>query len=193
MTTTLETLGFPRLPAGSDIVQQVRALPYALGFDAPTHFAARRGETFAANRDFSNLWITDQVAFYDASIDPSYRAALQELMDGGGEEGHLGMRNWLNDPDNLAFWDNAIVNNVGELGYARLISLNAAFGIGHDDFRLTYGGIRRYDAGTNVLTLNGTPFPGATATPFAFSAPTLTPEQKFELEHSAASEGIAEC
>jgi hypothetical protein len=60
------------------------------------------------------------------------------MIDGGGEHG-LGMRNWLTDTHNVAWWDNAVRQSVGDEGYARVVALNAAFAPGSKNYLLTYG------------------------------------------------------
>jgi hypothetical protein len=163
---------------GQDVVDSVRSLETPLGFGARDLYAEYQKNSFEMNVQMSNAWIQGQVEFFEKA-DSCTMAYLDGLMNGGGEEEGLGMRQWLSDPENVQFWDNFIQKNVGEDGYARLIALNGAFGPGSDSFQWTYGGIRQHHGETGMLTLDGLVV--ATEEAIAKFGEGLSSEAKFAL------------
>lgn len=129
-----------------------------IGVEAVDIFERIKSDSFENNVEFSNSWINQQTAFYDAASE-EYRNSVEEMIQGGGDEGGLGLGHWLTDPNNAAVWDEAVKSNIGEEGYARVVALNAAFSPQNDNnelFYLTYGGERRFEEATNTLRLQGT-------------------------------------
>jgi len=141
-----------RLMSGDTALKEARTITEPFGSESVKIFATIRKNSFEKNINISNQWIKDQISFYNKS-DDEYQLYLHEMMNGSGDGG-LGMTKWLTDKDNLAYWDKAVRRNVGDEGYARIVALNGAFGIGDDSFRLGYGGSHRFDQKTNQVTLN---------------------------------------
>ena len=154
----------PQKPTATEVLTWANSLPIPLGAEAFSVgiFDRLVEDSFENNIGFSNQWITDQIDFYDNQADDAYREYTTEIMEGSGDGG-LGMRFWLTDEDNLAFWDNAVRRNAGERGYARIVALNAAFTPGSDAFRANYGGSRSYDPETNTILFNDQEFPGVSS------------------------------
>ncbi|MDT4895658.1 MAG: hypothetical protein QOH25_735 [Acidobacteriota bacterium] len=146
-------------PSGDQVVKTVRAQAKPIGYEALAIYMKLRSAPFQQNVQFSNRWIQSHISYYDKSRDAGYRAYVKDMIDGGGDV-QLGMRSWLSDPKNVAWWDNAIRQSASDEGYARVVALNAAFAPGSNDYRLTYGGTRLYDSGKNMMSLNGTTRPG---------------------------------
>ena len=149
-------------PSGAEVVKMARAEAKPIGYEALAIYSKLRGAPFQQNVQFSNRWIQSHISYYDKTQDAGYRAYVKDMIDGGGDV-QLGMRSWLSDPKNVAWWDNAIRQSVGDEGYARVVALNAAFAPGSNDYRLTYGGTRLFDPAKAVMTLNGTSRPGLSA------------------------------
>ena len=145
----------PRTPTGEEVTSQIRTRTAPLGYGALKILNEIKQKPFKENVQFSNQWIQGHIDHYDKSSNQEYRAYVKEMIDGGGDV-ELGMRKWLSDPGNVAWWDNAIRQNVGDQGYARVVALNAGFPSGSDDYRVTFGGFRRYDVNANTMSLNGT-------------------------------------
>jgi len=185
VVTLLVAIGTPatgqELPSGKEVVTSARALKSPLGVEAPRIFNEIKDRTFTRNVRFSNEWILNQVIAYE-KVGATYKKSVAEMMEDGGIEGGLGMRSWLIDPDNEAFWNPTIRRLVGEKGYARVIALNGAFPPGSDDFQLTYGGVRRYDSKTNSLELNGVKFQDLDRKALLVVFPPKSPlDKKFEI------------
>jgi hypothetical protein len=149
-------------PSGAEVVKMVRAQAKPIGYEALAIYSRLRGAPFEQNVKFSNRWIESHITHYDKTKDAGYRAYVKDMIDGGGDV-QLGMRSWLSDPKNVAWWDNAIRQSAGDEGYARVVALNAAFAPGSNDYRLTYGGTRLFDPNKGMMTLNGTSHPGLSA------------------------------
>jgi hypothetical protein len=140
----------------NDLLKLTEKSVEPIGYQALAIYNERKTNSFADNIQFSNQWIVAQIKVYDESKDASYKEYNQEMIDGGGPEKALGVRNWLGDKENVAYWDNAVKNAIGEDGYAKLIALNAAFAPSDkSNYRLIYGGIRAFDAKTNTFSING--------------------------------------
>ena len=143
-------------PSGAEVVKMARARNQPLGFAALKVYEGTKNKPFEENVKFSNQWIRSHIDYYDKRAKPEYRAYVKDMIDGGGDV-TLGMRGWLSDPKNVSWWDNTIRGLVGEDGYARVVALNAAFPAGSEEYRIVYGGSRRFDPETNTMTLNGNP------------------------------------
>jgi hypothetical protein len=154
-------------PSGDTLIGQAMARVLPLGFGASTIYETLRAQKFENNVEFSNAWIKAQLAAFDAAS-PEFKAAVAPMIEGGGDHG-LGMRNWLTDQANVAWWDNTVKAAVGEDGYARVVALNAAFPPGSQDYLLTYGYERKYDAGKNIMALNDLEAPGMMKSVSAFT------------------------
>ena len=142
-------------PSGAEVIKIAQAKSQPLGFAALRNYENLRTKPFEENIKFSNRWIKSHIDYYDKKASAEYRAYTKDMIDGGGDVS-LGMRRWLTDPQNVAWWDNTIRKLVGDEGYARVVALNAAFPPGSENYRLTYGGTRRFDPKTNNMSLNGT-------------------------------------
>jgi len=143
-------------PSGAEVVKMARARTEPLGFNALKVYEEIKSNPFEENVKVSNQWIRGHIDYYDGKATPQYRAYVKDMIDGGGDV-TLGMRGWLSDPKNVSWWDSTIRGLVGEDGYARVVALNAAFPAGSEEYRLVYGGSRRFDSKTNTMSLNGTP------------------------------------
>lgn len=157
-TTSAQVRAPQTAPSGDEVVKMARAQAKPIGYEALAIYSKLRVAPFQQNVQFSNRWIQSHITHYDKSRDTAYRAYVKDMIDGGGDV-QLGMRSWLSDPRNVAWWDNAVRQSVGDEGYARVVALNAAFAPGSNDYRLTYGGTRLYDSDKAVMTLNGTARP----------------------------------
>jgi hypothetical protein len=168
-----------KFPPGEMLLAQAAAIQRPLGVDAYSTFLTLKNQSFENNVSFSNAWIEGQLEFFDKTPEEIYKLALAPMINGGGEHG-LGMRNWLTDSKNVAWWDNTVRDNVGEEGYARIVALNAAFYPGSREYLLTYGYDREYDLATNTMRLDGLPIEGALSAPNAFKfAPGTPPNNSF--------------
>jgi len=150
------TEGTQQLPPGTEVIKMARARTEPLGFKALKVYDNVKSKPFEENVKFSNQWIRSHINYYDKKAAPRYRVYVKDMIDGGGDV-TLGMRGWLSDPQNVAWWDSTIRKLVGDDGYARVVALNAAFPAGSEDYRIVYGGTRRFDPKTSTMSLNGTP------------------------------------
>lgn len=138
---------------GETLLAQAESRSSPLGFQAATIFKTIEQQSFESNVSFSNAWIKAQLKRYDSAPD-FYKKALAPMVEGGGEHG-IGMRNWLTDKENVAWWDKTVMKAVGEDGYARVVALNSGFAPGSKDYLLTYGFERKFDNKSGVMSLNG--------------------------------------
>jgi hypothetical protein len=141
-------------PSGQALIRQAETRAEPLGYKAAQIFKRLKAQNFEKNIEVSNAWIRAQVKFFDEKATPAYRAAVVSMLEGGGDHG-LGMRYWLTDQANVAWWDSNVRKAVGDEGYARVVALNEAFPAGSNEYALTYGYERKYDAATDTMDLNG--------------------------------------
>ncbi|PHN03965.1 hypothetical protein [Flavilitoribacter nigricans] len=154
LTPTLAT-------SSSEILSLAESVKEPIGIKALDIYEERKAQSFDDNVRYSNNWIQSQIDFYDSvsGENKGYSEYIEEMIEGGGPEKSLGMRGWLNDPDNVAFWDNAVQQSIGDDGYAMLISLNGAFQPEvSSQFRLIYGGTRLFHDQEDRLSINGSFF-----------------------------------
>jgi hypothetical protein len=143
-------------PSGAEVIQIAQARSNPLGYGALKVYEKIKARPFKENVQFSNQWIKGHIDYYDHKASPAYRDYVKDMIDGGGDVS-LGMRGWLSDPKNVAWWDNTIRKLVNDDGYNRVVALNGAFAPGSDDYRIVYGGSRKFNAATSTLSINGTP------------------------------------
>jgi hypothetical protein len=170
LAALLPGVAFGQVPTGAKLVQEAEARKAPLGQKAPEIYNKLVKQDFKKNVDTSNSWIRSQVEYFDKKADTSTKAALAHMTNGGGEHG-LGMRQWLTDPQNVAWWDNTVRKTVGDEGYARIVALNAAFPPGSRDYILTYGYDRKYDPASDVMALNEATTPGIMKSGARFNFP----------------------
>jgi hypothetical protein len=169
-----------QMPSGAALIKQAEEHPQPLGYKAAEIYQRLIAQDFAKNVEVSNGWIRAHLKFFDERAAPAYKAAVVSMLEGGGDHG-LGMRHWLTDQKNAAWWDRAVKQVVGDDGYARIVALNEAFPAGSEDYVLTYGYDRKYDAAADAMELNGAHFDGLMKQSPKFTfAPGAKVDQTFE-------------
>lgn len=142
---------------GSVLISKSESYERPLGVEAFTIYQVLKNQKFENNIAFSNAWIQGQLKAFDQSTDNTYKSALEPMVEGGHGHG-IGMRNWLTDKKNVAWWDKMVRDNSSDEGYARVVALNAAFYPGSKQYLLTYGFNREFDPSSKVMMLNDTKF-----------------------------------
>jgi len=165
---------------GAMLIQEAESRPAPLGQKASAIYKQLQRQSFKKNVSTSNSWIRSQVAFFDKKADAATKDALEHMTNGGGEHG-LGMRQWLIDPKNVAWWDNMVRKSVGDDGYARVVALNSAFAPGSKDYILTYGHTRKYDPAKDTMSLDDVSAPGVMKSAARFNfTPNVKQGETFE-------------
>lgn len=139
-------------PSAEEVVKTLKDRKTPVGVEAAEVFEQLQKNSFEKNVEFSNQWIKDQLAAIDKT-DKDYQEYVAEMVDGPGD-GALPMRRWLTDEKNVGTWDKNIQKLVGDDGYARVVAMNGAFKPGSEEFRLVYGGSRRYEPAKKAMMLN---------------------------------------
>ena len=152
--------------SGQQVLELVSQFSRPLGVNAAELRSQFLGKSFDEIVTLESQWSRSHVRVFDATTVEEHRGDLLTTMD--GDDDLLGMRKWA-DPGVTEFWVPGIVNVIANDGFTQVVRFHSAFAapestLGHNHttgFRFVAGQSRSYDSTSNVMFLNGLPFPGA--------------------------------